>query len=174
MGFFYDAATREAHFDKERTFRFTLTVTWSANPVLNFIGCNPSTADERKNDPTIERLQRRAAALGFGGLIVTNLFAFKSPYPKELIRAARAGVNVVGIDSEGRKNDEWIEQCAHKASKILCGWGTHGAFLGRGSAVQFLLRKLCASKLFYLKLCGNGQPQHPLYLPYDLALTQWS
>ncbi|MEY3307813.1 MAG: hypothetical protein RLZZ413_1851, partial [Pseudomonadota bacterium] len=40
-----------------------------------------STATEFQNDPTVERCERRARALGFGAFRVTNIFAFRATDP---------------------------------------------------------------------------------------------
>lgn len=176
MGLFYDApkTVRDAHFGQNRAYRFTLKVTWDFDkPILNFIGCNPSVADEKKNDPTIERMQSRATDWGYGALIVTNLFAFKSPYPKDLRDAAARGDEVEGWDDDGKPNNEWILWAARQAKMILCGWGTHGDLRDRGTFVQRMLRTAYPEKLHYLKLTAGGHPQHPLYLPYELKPTRW-
>lgn len=54
---------------------------------LLYILLNPSTATEEHNDPTVERCERRARALGYGGFAVTNLFAFRATRPEDLKRA---------------------------------------------------------------------------------------
>jgi len=36
-------------------YRYTLTQRWSDDPLVQFIGLNPSTADENADDPTIRR-----------------------------------------------------------------------------------------------------------------------
>ena len=46
---------------------------------------NPSTADETSNDPTVGRCQRRAVQMGYGGLYVGNIFAWRSTDPKGLL-----------------------------------------------------------------------------------------
>jgi hypothetical protein len=52
--------------------------TWlEERPFVMFIGLNPSIADENEDDPTTRRCMRYAGSWGFGGLIVTNLFAFR-------------------------------------------------------------------------------------------------
>lgn len=46
-----------------------------------FIGLNPSTADESKDDPTIRRCIRFAKDWGYGGLLMMNAFAFRATDP---------------------------------------------------------------------------------------------
>ncbi|HIF78819.1 MAG TPA: DUF1643 domain-containing protein, partial [Sulfitobacter sp.] len=54
-------------------YRYSLTRIWdNAAPRVMFVMLNPSTATEVQNDPTVERCERRARVLGFGGFRVTN------------------------------------------------------------------------------------------------------
>ena len=65
----------------------------------------------------------------------------------------------------GRGNDAAILRAARESAIIVCAWGNHGAHLGRSQAVLQLLSNI---DLHYLKLNGNGEPAHPLYLPAAL------
>ena len=68
-----DAPSVAVYSDCER-YRYTLTRVWEPQGQrLSFVMLNPSTATEVQNDPTVERCERRARALGFGGFRVTNL-----------------------------------------------------------------------------------------------------
>jgi hypothetical protein len=58
------------------------------------------------------------------------------------------------------------------AGTVVCAWGTHGAHLGRGAAVERLLRGTGA-RLFHLGLSQAGHPKHPLYIGYDVAPQLW-
>ncbi|WP_443069362.1 DUF1643 domain-containing protein, partial [Sulfitobacter sp. HI0129] len=53
-----------------------------------FVMLNPSKADEIANDPTVERCERRARALGFGAFRVTNIFAWRDTDPRAMRAAA--------------------------------------------------------------------------------------
>lgn len=145
--------------DCER-YRFKLWREWSDEPMVNFLMLNPSTATERDNDPTVERCQRRAERWGYGGLIVTNIFAFRSTDPR--------GLKI--DDPIGSGNDAAILEAATESRLIVCAWGTHGVLHDRGNAVLELLRKQkrIKDKLRALKVGKSGYPMHPLYLPYEL------
>lgn len=158
-----DAASTADYSDCE-TYRYALAREWSAagGRVL-FVMLNPSTATERQNDPTVERCERRARALGHGGFAVANIFAFRATDPREMRQAA---------DPVGPENDARIAAEARHADRIICAWGTHGAHLGRGAAVEALLRGL-GLPLCHLGLTGAGHPRHPLYLPYARAPEVW-
>ena len=69
-----DAPSTAQYSDCER-YRYALTRTWDAKGKrVLFVMLNPSQATEVQNDPTVERCERRARALGFGAFQVTNIF----------------------------------------------------------------------------------------------------
>src|SRR5512135_427795 len=141
----------------DRRYRYALWWVWDrGRGACNFLLLNPSTADEATNDPTIKRCERRARRWGFGGLIVTNLFALCATDPAGLRRVA---------DPIGPENDAAILEAARGAGLVLCGWGNHGAYLDRASAVRALLAGLGVTA-YRLALTKRGEPAHPLYLGY--------
>lgn len=73
-----------ADFSPCQRYRYKLWRKWGNGDLVNFLMLNPSTADAVQNDPTVERCERRARQLGFDGLIVTNLFAFRATDPRTL------------------------------------------------------------------------------------------
>ena len=67
-------------------YRYSLSKEWDVGlPRTLFILLNPSTATEEFNDPTISRCVARSCALGFGAMMVCNLFAFRGRKPSDLI-----------------------------------------------------------------------------------------
>lgn len=145
-------------------YRTELTRIWDhGRPKLLFVLLNPSTATEIQNDPTVERCERRARALGQGGFRVTNIFALRSTDPRGLYAAA---------DPVGPGNDDAIADGADWADRVLCGWGTHGSLHDRGHRVQALLART-AKPLFHLGLTRSGAPRHPLYVAYATQPLPW-
>ena len=159
-----DAAS-EAVYSECEAYRYLLTRVWeSAGPRALFVMLNPSTATEVQNDPTVERCERRARALGFGAFRVTNIFAFRATDPTRM-RAAP--------DPVGPANDDAIARSAPWADQIVCAWGSNGAHLDRGPAVEALLRAT-GRPLFHLGLTKDGHPKHPLYIGYAQAPQRWT
>ena len=158
-----DAPSVAIYSDCEK-YRYALTRTWDdqGRKVL-FVMLNPSTATEVQNDPTVERCERRARALGFGAFCVTNIFAWRDTDPKKM-RAAK--------DPIGPENDATILEWSHWADSIICAWGTHGAHLARGAQVEGLLRKT-GRELNHLGLSKAGHPKHPLYIAYEKQPEIW-
>lgn len=141
--------------------RYGLARAWGAGPRLLCVLLNPSTADALRDDATVARACRRAQAAGFGALRVVNLFAWRATRPAALRAAA---------DPVGPENDRALRRGAAWADTILCGWGVHGALLGRDRAVIGLLGR---RRLWHLGLTAAGQPRHPLYVPAAQPLLPW-
>lgn len=160
-----DAASVAVYSDCER-YRYLLTRVWdAAGPKALFVMLNPSTATEVQNDPTVERCERRARALGFGAFRVTNIFAFRATDPKVM----RAEADPVGPDNDaaiGGSVADW------GPDQVICAWGAHGGHLDRGAQVQALLRAT-GLPLWHLGLTAAGQPKHPLYIGYDRQPELW-
>jgi hypothetical protein len=157
-----DAASEAVYSDCEK-YRYLLTRVWAPGPKALFIMLNPSTATEVQNDPTVERCERRARALGFGAFRVTNIFAFRATDPKVMRAEA---------DPVGPGNDAAILGSLGWADAVVCAWGNHGLHLDRGRKVEAMLRK-AGSPLTHLGLTGQGQPRHPLYVGYGQQPEPW-
>ena len=97
---------------------------------LLVIAMQPSTADEKQNDPTILREIGFAYRWGFRFLDKVNLFDLCSPDP-ETLYGDRPPVT--------DENDRYVFAAAQRATLILCAWGNHGAHLARGARMKRLL-----------------------------------
>lgn len=154
----------EAVFSVCGTYRYRLTRTWDGGRGrLLYIMLNPSKACEKKNDPTIARCQKRAELLGYGGLDVVNLFAFRATDPADL-RAA--------MEPVGPENDAMLVQACGEADCILAAWGVHGRHRGRDDKVMSLLNG-AGHSLYVLGLTRHGLPRHPLYVSYANRPEPW-
>ncbi|EKE44251.1 hypothetical protein OCGS_1767 [Oceaniovalibus guishaninsula JLT2003] len=158
-----DAESRAVYSPCER-YRYELTRVWDADGgrVL-FVMLNPSTATEAQNDPSVERCERRARALGFGAFRVCNIFAWRDTDPRALRRTP---------DPVGPGNDAAIVAGCGWADAAICAWGTHGAYLDRGRDVLALMRGT-GQPLSHLGLTQGGHPRHPLYIPYAQQPEPW-
>jgi hypothetical protein len=152
-----------AAFGRGRTHRYRLWRRWEAGAACCFVLLNPSTADESRNDPTVERCQRRARAWGYPALEVLNLFGLRATDPAELARAP---------DPVGPANDRFIRRVAGGAGLVVCAWGNRGGLHGRSARVRAVLREAGAG-LHHLGLTQQGEPRHPLHLSYDERPRPW-
>ncbi len=151
---------KTATFSQDRIYRYSLSRTWNTEkPFVVFIGLNPSTADENFDDPTIRRCMRYAGDWQFGGLVMLNLFAYRSTDPIRLRKVE---------DPIGPQNDIYIRFNTKLAGLTIVAWGTRGDYLGRDSSVLNFLRSP-----YCLALSKNGAPRHPLYLRGDLEPVEF-
>ena len=157
--------TSGAEFSPRGLYRYSLWRHWGPadSPPAMFLMLNPSTADETQNDPTVERCQRRAREMGYGGLLVGNIFALRSTDP---------GALYVWSDPQGPDNNVAILKMAKQAGIVICAWGAHGRLRGRGKQVHAML-KAAGVTPHYLILNKDGSPKHPLYISYSVRPKEW-
>lgn len=165
-----DGIIRDARFTKSGDRRFLLTRRWVEDPeapYVLFVMLNPSTANDRIDDPTIRKCMNFARDWGVGAIRVVNLFDFVTPSPKALMAWAKANGEIAR--DEGLYLDIIRDQSAG-AETTVCGWGTWGGwFPERVRAVYSRLD--CPWALHITK---DGHPGHPLYLPKDLTLVPYT
>lgn len=164
---------RRTIFSPCRKYRYTLWREWDMmNPTYcQFIGLNPSTADEVQDDPTIRRCIDYAKRWGFGALCMTNAFAWRETDPEKMkAQSAPIGETTPDFGSHYQVNDEWLERIARGAGIVIAAWGRDGSHLKRDRRIIELL----GDKLFCLGTNGDGTPKHPLYLSKTLKLIPFS
>lgn len=143
-------------------YRWWLFRKWDSHlPPIIWIMMNPSTADHKKDDPTIRKVIRLSSKWEYGSVIVLNVYAFRSPHPDKLPRDMDEAV--------GHRNDWWIktvfEYAAKNKIKVVAAWGVkHGK---RGRVVHSLAHD-AGLKLRCLEVGLNGEPKHPRFLSEDL------
>lgn len=149
----------------ESAYRYMLWRIFDADkPLLLVMMLNPSTATHLKTDRTIAALMRRSRRLGYGGILVVNCFAYRAKEPADMKRAA---------DPKGPLNDEALTIALGEQGDLLCAWGVHASHLNRDKEVECVIES-GNTRPHYLRLCGNGAPEHPLYIPSDLTFSPWS
>lgn len=145
-----------AEFSDCRKYRYILWRRWAwegyGNQVM-FIGLNPSTADEREDDPTIRRCVRFAKDWGFGGLLMMNAFAFRATDPKGMKAAA---------DPVGPSNDEAFGYWCTQVGLIVAAWGSHCS-----NEREWQVCRAIGGPIHCLGRTKAGRPKHPLYLRAD-------
>ena len=152
---------KNATFSDCRKYRYALSRTWNGKKkTILFIGLNPSTADEKIDDPTIRRCINYAKNWGYGSLLMVNLFAYRATMPTELKNVK----NPIGND-----NDLHIIELSKKVDVAVDAWGNEGSLLNRDKEVKKIIPNLKC-----LKINKSGQPAHPLYQKKDLKLIKYS
>ena len=134
-------------------YRYLLWRIWDREkPFISFIGLNPSTANAKKDDPTIRRCIGFAERWGYGGLYMVNLFAWRATNPKHMMSVEKP---------IGPLSDEYIKVAIENSELMIAAWGVNGQHRNRAEAVKKMIPNLKA-----LKINKRGEPAHPLYIPY--------
>jgi len=147
--------------DSNRRFRYSLWRIWQpAGDKMLFIGLNPSTANDIKDDPTIRRLAGFAKSWGFGGLFAGNLFSLVTANPDVLWFSP-------STEQPNGPNDTAIKRMRELSTKVMVGWGNEGRNAGtRPGEVLALI----GQPVFCIKTTKAGEPGHPLYMPLSSQL----
>ncbi|SBO41727.1 DUF1643 domain-containing protein [Cyanobium sp. NIES-981] len=156
----------KARFSPCGRYRWWLRRCWDpALPPLLFLGCNPSRADGRRDDPTLRRLVGLARGWGFGALEVLNLYARITPAPALLRRLPQP---------VGGANDLWLGRrlALLPQAPVWVGWGAAGSWSGR--RLLQLVPLLQSRALLAVGQTAGGHPRHPLYVPATAVLEPWS
>ena len=157
MSFIYKNAT----FSSCRAYRYSLSRIWDKKKkYVMFIGLNPSTANEERDDPTIRRCANYAKDWGYGGFMMVNLFAYRTTLPSNLKKVKYP---------VGSENDKYILILSKKADITVAAWGNNGNLYSRDKQVFNLVPSLMC-----LRINKSGQPAHPLYLKNSLKLTKFT
>jgi hypothetical protein len=156
---------------EDKLHRYVLRRTLSATPSIFdgseeirsmcFIMLNPSTADAEEDDPTIRRCMSFARREQCLSMFVVNLFAFRTPYPKLLIKAA---------DPIGSENDTYTKDICNQSDFVIAAWGSHPFARERA---EYVMNMLGDVSLKCLGVTKDGWPRHPLYVSGDTKLEDW-
>lgn len=152
-----------AVFNKDRTHRLQLWRRWNSNkPMVLFIMLNPSTGDEKENDPTIKRLISFAQNFNYGGFYIGNMFSYITPNSIDLCLIEKDQMNF-------DENNIHLKEMASKCKDVVFGRGNSGQinFDRQREIVEMFPEALC------FKLTSMGFPNHPLYLPDSSTLDKY-
>lgn len=141
---------RGGEFNTENTHRFSLYRIWDADkPLVMFIGLNPSTANNHKDDPTIQSVRRISKHNGFGGFFMMNLFTYISSEPEELKK---------NMDIALLLADFSLDVIKDKCADVVFAWGAFKQAKDRQhEVISRFPGALCIGKN------NDGSPKHPLF-----------
>jgi hypothetical protein len=163
-----------AVFSPDGLYRYELRREWpnGTGGVLGVL-LNPSDANADKNDPTARRMCSFVRAMRKQWFVLANMFAFKTPYPEEMLRAYREGVDIIGPD-----NNATIARLAAAADMIIVAWGScsKAPELARRRARELVSigGPLHGRKLHALRVTSTGAPEHPSRLPSGLVPHEYT
>lgn len=151
-----------------QTFRYILVRHWDESNCrrLVFVMLNPSKADAQLDDTTVRKCIGFAQRLGFGGIEIINLYAYRATKPADL----KAAGWPVGPDNFN--HHAAVLNMAHARNAngvVICAWGANAR--GRPEVARFQELALAFGvPLYALKRSADGTPHHPLMLPYSSKL----
>lgn len=160
-------------------YRYSLTRQWDAglfgdDKKCVFIMFNASTADGENDDPTVCRCVNFAKREGCNTLEVVNVFAWRTPY----VRDIKWNIKFRNNDVVGPENEIHILRACESADLIICAWGSLVEVvepLGRGDHRQLVKAlKRRHFKLYCLGTTVAGHPRHPLYVLANKKLEAFS
>lgn len=149
-----------ANFSICRKHRYALWRIWDpAKPMVMFIGLNPSSANEEKNDPTISSVDRLSKFNGYGGFYMMNCWSYISTDPDEL------------NDLSGKEvNFEWLQKIASQCLDVVFAWGNFKIIKDHKRDVELISMFPDAKCIMKNK---NGSPGHPLFKKGSISFIQY-
>jgi len=149
-----------ADFSADRKYRYSLWRVWDKSlPKVMYIGLNPSTANEIKNDPTVKSCMRIAKSNGYGGIYMMNCYAFISTDPKLLILNP----------AEDELNNVKLKEISEICETIVFAWGNFEVAKSRGLELLNIFPDAMA-----LTVNKSGSPKHPLYCKSDTKFIKYN
>ena len=145
-------------------YRYELHRTWDKKKKkVLFIMLNPSTADSNNNDLTTIRCMNFAKKWEYGGIMIGNIYPYRTKSPKELMAWKIFGERY----SVYKKNVAHVQDMMKQCDLTVCACGCNHP--GVPEMLEY------TSDLHYLELCKDGlTPKHPLgNLSKDLVPKQY-
>ncbi len=168
----------------EGSLRFVARRGWGAGPALGIAMLNPSNADGERDDPTMWSCMKHACRLGFGSIVVVNIYPFITPQPSRLQEWLReAGDAREQIIRNRHVAAGALKPCA----KVMFAWGNGVPKPQVDAFIEHLVIEMCDGNVdepgpeivFYcLGTNQDGSPRHPLArgrnrIPDDQKLVAW-
>lgn len=156
---------RSAYFAADNV-RIRLTRDWAPGPRALVIGCNPSTADASKDDPTSRWWNAWFKLFGFGGYDAMNLYPFCTSSPVECRRIVDG---IQGGDWSARDmlhftNLSALVAAAKAADQVFVCWG---AIAWDQDWIEHVVEEIQTGEAPWPDLwcwgkTSSGAPKHPL------------
>ena len=161
-----------AIFSDDRKYRYLLMrdlagmLKYGKQNVITFLMLNPSTADEHKNDATINRCMDYSRRWGNTTMFVVNLSPLRSTDPQRLKEAGPEPAEVF------ETNQHYILKAAKESDCLVLAYGVWGDWEGRSTKTLAMLAD-AGIKPWCLGLTKEGYPLHPVRLAKSLELQPY-
>lgn len=137
-------------------YRWTYCRRWQIDgKIVCWICLNPGTGDcdDPKRRPTLRKIVGLSHLWGMSGVILVNLFAWRTTNPHNLWMEDARGNDIVGV-----QNNAAIEAATQEATITIAAWGNLGRIQNRATKVSAMIG---GAKC--LELTKRNQPRHPLF-----------
>ena len=167
-----EQASIRAHFSEDQRHRYTLTMDYRNDLLeprggerVTVILKNPSSADERRSDATIRKVETfvwkrfpEAAQLS-----ILNIFAYRATDARELDLLLKSEGYAAAI---GRDNDLHFQAVLEKTQHLICAWGGRSGiredfYAQRIEDVRTLVRNHFRGKAY--QVTGEHPTREPLH-----------
>lgn len=181
-----DIQSIRADFSPDRLFRYTLEMNYIRNLInedrlktMTVILKNPSSADEKRSDSTIRKVEtyvwKRFPDVRF--LRILNIFAFRATDAVEVNERLRT---LSEIDVVGPDDDDFFKSTLAQTDYVICAWGGPSGidvtrYTSRVNAVKNLIRGHYDGPVY--QVCGTQptkEPLHGLMWGYDYELKPFT
>lgn len=135
--------------------------------VIAYFGINPSTADATVDDHTVRKWTGFTRANGGRRFIVGNVFAYRAVDVRTLAEV---------LDPSGPDNLMHLSDIVREADILVPCWGSTNKVPSRLHAAFPHMEQLLRSTgqpLWVFGFTKDGDPLHPLMLPYSTPLQFW-
>ena len=140
----------------DRKHRYWLWRRWAWSlPMLVVVMFNPSTADEKKDDLTVQRLCKWAKRWGYGGILIINLNSHRSSDPRALWGMAEVRRRGDGQEAAVR---EALDIARQQGTPVLAAWGD----LASDADIAPMVEQIGTLNLICLGTNASGSPKHPM------------
>jgi hypothetical protein len=161
-----------ADFSPDRLFRYTLRMNYRDNlladgrsKTMTVILKNPSSADEKRSDATIRKVETFVwnRFPDVRHLNILNIFAFRATDAVEVNERLRSmdDMAVIGVE-----NDVFFKQILAGSHHLICAWGGPSGIDMKGYAsrithVKSLIGDLYSGPVY--QVCGSQETREPLH-----------
>ena len=155
-------------------YRYWLEREWDRRkPVLSVCMLNPSSADDKREDPTLLALIHFATLWGYGGLAIVNLYAWRSPTPALM----KTKPERMGPNNALHRREAMLMGAIHSGS-MLVAWGNDGNWEGEAEQFAAWATEQIGVDLVCLGTTLSGAPKHPMArgkyrIPRDQQPVMW-
>ncbi|MFT3966835.1 MAG: DUF1643 domain-containing protein [Sphingobium sp.] len=146
--------------------RIELSRKWGPGPIACVIGCNPSTAGKRKDDPTSLWWNAWFQLFGFGGYRAVNLYPFCTSSPAECRKRAawHETDDWAARDAMLFVNLPHVVEVAKSADQVFVCWGN---IAWDDMWIEHVVEEIQSGAASYPHLwcwgkTASGAPKHPM------------